>query len=265
MLLTLYYYFIIFFPIILEGFPVSSSGHVLLYTCILSYFNCVPSTNLFPKNLDHILHGPIACMLVYFFYKRFSFFLLHIYRRRCLYIIIQLIFFMGITTSITAVGYIFFCSITVDKFPLYWGYMLTSISLFSLNICPFSNKTVASYTKTCILGLAQVISLLPGVSRFGFTFVTARWLGFSLHRSFELSFLMEIPISCAGFAKGLWSQDSIFDISSLLQLKFLCTMIIASCLGLCGFYIVRNIILHNQLWLFGYYTTFLTIVSWIIK
>jgi undecaprenyl-diphosphatase len=53
------------------------------------------------------------------------------------------------------------------------------------------------WTDSLLIGLAQVIALIPGVSRSGSTITTARGLRFDRESAAEFSFLMSMPIIAA--------------------------------------------------------------------
>lgn len=296
-MITLYYYLVIGLPILLEGFPVSSSGHVELLLHFLHAQDYVSLMYQLPTTIDHILHGPIACMILIFFYKEWTYLLYYI--RHYFFAFVRIACFIALTTGVTAGGYFLLNGTSTLVFPLYYGYAITTLCLFSLLFCQRTSDTnflpvpsqlalpayrnfdemgslvhgarnihwyadVVFLLKALLLGCVQAVSLLPGISRFGSTFVAARWLGFSGLHAFQVSFLMELPISCAGFLKGILFQDAA-TYHDLLQIKFLLTILSASCLGLGGFFIVSKIIRADRLWMFGIYTLLLTWVSWILR
>jgi len=83
---------------------------------------------------------------------------------------------------------------------------LIAIALIVLGIVLwFVDKLVARvrilgemrWTDSLLIGLAQVIALIPGVSRSGSTITTARGLRFDRESAAEFSFLMSMPIIAA--------------------------------------------------------------------
>ncbi|MGH8034734.1 MAG: undecaprenyl-diphosphate phosphatase [Lysobacterales bacterium] len=58
--------------------------------------------------------------------------------------------------------------------------------------------------RATLIGLAQVLSLVPGVSRSGITITAGRFLGFSPDAAARFSFLLAIPIIGAAGAFGAW-------------------------------------------------------------
>ena len=62
------------------------------------------------------------------------------------------------------------------------------------------NKNIKSdlkYKSAIFIGLFQVISLIPGVSRSGITITAARFLNFKRTDAAKISFLLSIPTLCA--------------------------------------------------------------------
>lgn len=54
-----------------------------------------------------------------------------------------------------------------------------------------------TFKKSCIIGLAQAIALIPGASRSGITMTCALFLGFERRAAAEFSFLLSIPLIAA--------------------------------------------------------------------
>ena len=64
--------------------------------------------------------------------------------------------------------------------------------------------------KAGLIGLAQMLSLLPGVSRSGSTIVASMLLKIDKRAAAEFSFFLAIPIMVGAFGKDLWdNKDSL--------------------------------------------------------
>jgi len=99
-----------------------------------------------------------------------------------------------------------------------------------------------------LIGLAQVIALIPGVSRSGSTITTGRGLRFDRESSAEFSFLMSMPIIAA--AVVLKGREVLHDgvtapivagvlaaaISSWLAIKILLRYVIRHSFGIFALY-----------------------------
>ena len=173
----LIFLFLVSAQIILESFPISSSGHVLLIENFLnSFFHCDYLSVSSDTIVSHFLHGPTALILALFFFDRWTFLLFNI--RRCWAIVLKIIFFAFVADLITFPFYIFFKKvINCSFFPIGVGFLISAAALFSLKFSRRKTYNQLTIGKVALIGVAQGISLLPGISRFGLTFVTACCLG----------------------------------------------------------------------------------------
>jgi len=235
--------------IILESFPVSSSGHVILLEHFLRLFYSGAFIAVSEsKLLSHFLHGPTAVVLAVFFWDRWTFLLKHfliMWR-----IIIKIIFFAFLADIMTLIWYILFNSvIDISIFPIGLGFLISMLCLFSLRFLKREKYEVVTWQKALIIGAFQGVAFLPGVSRFGLTFVVGCWLGLSAKKSFEFSFVIQWPLIVLGF------------ISSMMQLSYLdayifnfCTllvMVVSSIIAFFALHLVYFMALANRLWVFS--------------
>jgi undecaprenyl-diphosphatase len=196
----IFLYLLVGLSIFLESFPISSSGHIFL---LQQFFEKIGFPFCLDENLEYCLHGPIAFVVAIFFYNRWKL-LLDLPRS---FLIIQKMFIFGfITDGITVAAYFLFFNHR-SVFPLWIGFLITGLVLLSLFFCNTTDRFSSwNYKNSIILGSVQSLALLPGISRFGTTFVVGRWLGFSARKSFELSFLIEWPISFFATFKGTYTE-----------------------------------------------------------
>jgi undecaprenyl-diphosphatase len=210
------FYVWLLFQILLESFPISSSGHRLLFELYLKKFNnyVMPESKnffnftdaIFPSVdvLDHFAHGATVFILIFFFFSSWFFLLRHV--RRCWRIILKIILFVGIADFITSIFYIVFKIVPV-QFPLSLGFAITGCSLASLYWCPKNDnnkKGSFNVATACVLGLVQGCALLPGISRLATTYACARWLHFSPQKSFQISWLIAWPLITAAFLNSTY-------------------------------------------------------------
>ena len=107
-----------------------------------------------------------------------------------------------------------------------WTTLIFGIMLF------FSDKTKESfivkknfsYKSAVIIGLVQILSLIPGVSRSGIAITGARFLGFKRYDSAKISFLLSIPtlaiISIYGIKDIVESNNYNFSILNITSIFF---------------------------------------------
>jgi undecaprenyl-diphosphatase len=84
--------------------------------------------------------------------------------------------------------------------------LLTGVLLFVANKAKSTNSGV-SMKKSLIIGVAQAIAILPGISRSGATIATSVLLGVDREKSARFSFLMVVPLIFGKIAKDLLSDD----------------------------------------------------------
>ncbi|MCX8212730.1 MAG: undecaprenyl-diphosphatase [Bdellovibrionota bacterium] len=84
--------------------------------------------------------------------------------------------------------------------------ILTGLLLFLADRAKNTNKNV-SFKDSAIIGLAQAVAILPGISRSGATISTSVLLGIDREKSAKFSFLMVVPLILGKMAKDLLDGD----------------------------------------------------------
>ena len=84
--------------------------------------------------------------------------------------------------------------------------MVTAVLLFFADRAKTTDKRV-SFWGAIIIGVAQAIAILPGISRSGATISTSVLLGVDRSRATRFSFLMVVPLILGKMAKDLLSSD----------------------------------------------------------
>lgn len=175
-----------------EFIPVSSSGHLV----VAQNFFSGASDHLF---LEFVNIGTLLALLVYF-RKRIVEILQDIFIRKQSALARNIII-----TSVPAglVGYFladfiatsaFFGSVVVVIVTLavIGGIMIILDKLPRLS--DIKNGAKLSKTRSLLVGIAQTIALVPGVSRSGSTIIAGRLVGLSTKEAAEYSFLASLPI-----------------------------------------------------------------------
>lgn len=166
-----------------EFLPISSSAHLIL---ISKYFN-FSNENL---TLDISLHlGSLLAIIIYF-------------KTDLLNFIQNKIFFYKIILSSIPVmlcGYFLVKFDLIDFLRSYkiigWSTVLFGVLLYFSDLIK-TKKTIKKdfkYSSVLFIGLFQILSLMPGVSRSGITITAARFLKFDRSDSAKISFLISIP------------------------------------------------------------------------
>lgn len=80
-----------------------------------------------------------------------------------------------------------------------------------------------------LIGLAQVLALVPGTSRSGITITMGRLLGFNADSAARFSFLLSIPVIAAAGANGVWKL--VFTDGGVSWQPFLVAVLLAALAG----------------------------------
>ncbi|MCI5082631.1 MAG: undecaprenyl-diphosphate phosphatase [Saprospiraceae bacterium] len=96
--------------------------------------------------------------------------------------------------------------------------IVTGVLLFFADRAKDTGKKV-SYGNAFLIGIAQAIAILPGISRSGATISTSVLLGIDRERAARFSFLMVVPLIFGKMAKDLLSGEMAAASSSFAELS----------------------------------------------
>tara|TARA_B100001123_G_C15109091_1_gene946728 strand:- start:132 stop:899 length:768 start_codon:yes stop_codon:yes gene_type:complete len=176
-----------------EFLPVSSAAHIVL---VSKYYNFVNQNLL----VDICLHlGSLIAIVFYFRADLFNF----IKNKKFLTKIVIA------TIPIIPVGYIVYQTGLINNFRnlevIGWSSLIFGIFLYISDKSKNTKKISTDFTNrsAIFIGLFQVLSLIPGVSRSGITITSGRLLGFDRLDSAKISFFLSIPTLAAASAFGI--------------------------------------------------------------
>ena len=178
-----------------EFIPISSIAHLVLVSKYYAFTN----QNLL---IDICLHlGSLLAIIIYFRNDLFNF----IKNKNFLIRIL-----IG-TLPIVPVGYIFYQTGIIDQIRnlevIGWMSLIFGILLYISDKTKIEKKieTEFSNRSAIIIGLFQVLALIPGVSRAGITITSGRLLGFNRFDSAKISFFLSIPALTAASLLGIYN------------------------------------------------------------
>jgi undecaprenyl-diphosphatase len=169
---------------ITEFFPVSSSGHLLVFQKILGF------TTL-PLVYDIFFHLGTLLAVVVYFWEDLKPLALRFYEKENFHMLLLL---ATATLPTAVIGFVFknFFEKLFEK-PDYLGYCFIFTAIVLLSTKYLRVKKIAIFPAAFIIGICQGIAILPGVSRSGLTIAAALILGLGFGFSFRFSFLLSIP------------------------------------------------------------------------
>ena len=166
-----------------EFLPVSSSAHLILVSTLYEF----KSSSLL---IDISLHLGSLIAIIYFF--RVELFDVRNNKR-----LLSLIIFGSFPLII--VGYIFYSTGIIYQLRnieiIAWTTLIFAVVLYISDKSRFDKKISSNLNLKSIIfiGIFQILSLVPGVSRAGITITAARILKFNRVDSSKISFLLSIP------------------------------------------------------------------------
>ena len=95
--------------------------------------------------------------------------------------------------------------------------LLTAVLLFLADRAKVTHRDVG-FTNAFIIGVAQAVAILPGISRSGATISTAVLLGIDKTKSARFSFLMVVPLIFGSMVRSLTQGAIVFESHQFLTL-----------------------------------------------
>lgn len=239
---------------ITEFLPISSSGHLILFHDILK-FN-LPDDLLF----DVVLHWGTLVALLLFFYKEvwqlikgfFSslrhFNLANDPNQRLAWLIV-----LG-TIPAAAMGYFWEDYFGQLRSVGVVAVMLIFVAILFLLAEKYSQKIrnldQSNWIDAILIGVAQGIALIPGVSRSGITIITGLARNMKRETAAKFSFLLSMPIVFAAGAKEMFNIGSISETNVIILLLGFISSAVT------GYFVIKFLLkfLNNHsLKIFAYY------------
>jgi undecaprenyl-diphosphatase len=140
--------------------------------------------------------------------------------------------------------------------------LLTGLLLFLADKAKKTDKKV-SILNSILIGIAQAIAILPGISRSGATICTSVLLGVDREKAARFSFLMVVPLILGKMAKDMLSGDLAAESTNILPLIF--GFIAAFITGLVACKWMIRLVKKSQLKYFAYYCFAVGIISIVVK
>jgi undecaprenyl-diphosphatase len=184
-----------------EWLPISSSGLLVIFEELVK---------LEDKNLNLLFNiavhgGSLIAVVIYFLKDLFQIFNNYNLIKNIIIATVPVVI-VGFLIKITGLN-IFLQDIKVVAFATLFFSIILYLSDKTKVTIQF-NKNISN-KNALLIGLAQVLALIPGTSRSGITISCARFLGFSRVDSAKFSFLISIPVLFAACVLGF--GDVVFE------------------------------------------------------
>jgi len=241
-----------------EFLPVSSSGHLEIVNALLGK-DSLPKENLM---MTVVLHGATALSTLIIFRKEVSRIFIGLFQFK-----LNQEFWFSIKIIISMLPAIFIglvyekeISSLFEANILLVGIMLivTGLLLFLADKAKQTNKNIG-FGAAVVIGIAQAIAILPGISRSGATISTSVLLGVDKNTAARFSFLMVVPLIFGKMAKDLMSDDILIigDQKIMLAVGFIAAFLT----GLFACKWMIRLVKNSQLKHFSYYCFLVGVIS----
>ena len=236
-----------------EFLPVSSSGHLEITTFILEHFGSegLPEENIL---MTVVLHAATALSTLFIFKDEVAQILRGLLQFKwnkefqfSLKIIISMV-------PAVIVGVLF--DEQIDA--LFGGRILlvgsmlivTGLLLFIADKAKNTTQSV-NFGQSLIIGIAQAIAILPGISRSGATISTSVIFGVDREKAARFSFLMVVPLILGKMAKDILSGEMVSESAGLIPL--IAGFVAAFITGLIACKWMISLVKKSKLKYFSYY------------
>jgi undecaprenyl-diphosphatase len=195
-----------------EFLPVSSSGHLILVPALTGW----PDQGLALDVAAHV--GTLLAVLIYFWRDvvRMARGLLQFFGGKRDPWAMMAFYLLIATIPALIVGYL------VDRYAgtalrspalIGWTFIVFGIVLYASDKIGLTVRRLEHIRlgHALVIGLAQAVAFIPGVSRSGITMVAARLMGFERAEAARFSFLLSIPAIAAG---GIWKGRQLLESGS---------------------------------------------------
>ncbi len=238
-----------------EFIPISSSGHLVL----AQYFMSGASDHLF---LEWINIGTMLALVVYFWHRIITIIGDITVRRN--FRLARNILLTSLPAG--AVGYI--AASAIEESPFFGSVVVVAVMSAVVGVImvvlerlpkasPMKSGEKLTIPRALVIGIAQMIALIPGTSRSGATIIAGRLAGLSAKEAAEYSFLASLPIM-AGVTLKVALKDHAYLMAHLDTL--IIGNMVAFVSGLLAVGFLMRYLANHSLAVFGWYRIGLAIV-----
>jgi undecaprenyl-diphosphatase len=231
-----------------EWLPISSTGHLKLAEQFLDL--------KVPILFDVILHVGTLIVILFFFRKDIK----HILSAFARFDfktedgkLIPLIIVGTIPTAL--IGLVFgeqIESTFQTTLPIATAFIICGIILYSTKTSKEKTDRI-SYMTAIIIGIAQGIAIVPGISRSGATIAAALLFGIKREKAFKFSFLLSIPAIIGALGLTLYTQFDKLTIAGLGWTEIFAGMTVAMLVGYFALKILWKILFKEKFHFFAFY------------
>jgi undecaprenyl-diphosphatase len=238
-----------------EFFPISSSGHLLLLRKLFG----IDEGGLLIEVALHL--GTLLSIL--FFWKKF------IYRKIKETLKGDFDYLSTIIIGSIPAGFIgflfeekikdYFFDISSMNY-LIVCYIVLAIIIFSTKYFINNKNSIITYPYAFLIGIAQAIAIIPGLSRSGLTIFMALLLGLSFKKSMQFSFMLAVPILIFSSIYLIFNNIELLLLDMNFLMELLVGILSSFLIGYGILFMLEKIINKGIFWYFSFYCLFISLV-----
>ncbi|MGC8896063.1 MAG: undecaprenyl-diphosphate phosphatase [Candidatus Bathyarchaeia archaeon] len=239
-----------------EWLPISSTGHLKL----VEHFLGLPVPILF----DITLHIGTLIVILLFFRKEIkeivSAFLRFDFKSENGKLIPLII--VGILPT-ALIGLVFgdiIEGVFQNPLPIAIAFILCGIILYSTKAGKEKTDNI-NFSNAFMIGVAQGIAIIPGISRSGATIAIALLLGIRREKAFKFSFLLSIPAILGAFGLELIKEAGVLVSAEYGWMEFLMGAFVAMVVGYFALKLLWKILAVQKFYFFAFYCWFVALLS----
>lgn len=230
-----------------EFLPVSSSGHLAILERLFGLSEQGVAVSI-------VMHLGTLGAVFFFFWRDI---LAALRDRRMIVFILTVTVITGV---IGVIGKEFFESLFTSVKAVSAGWIATGLILLLTKRFMNNRRTAVTAKDAGILGVAQGIAIIPGVSRSGITIATMLFLGVEKVTGFTISFLASIPaVAGAALLEIKDIGGAVTGDPAGLAAGFACSF----CASLFALWFLKRMIVRAHFHLFAYYCFLLAAITFI--
>jgi undecaprenyl-diphosphatase len=231
-----------------EWLPISSTGHLRLAEHVIGLD--------VPVLFDVALHVGTLIVVLFFFRRevwKMGSALVHFNLESESGKTVPLIIAGVIPTLI--IGLIFGTSIEGifgDIVPIAIAFIICGSTLLAVRLSEDRTEEIR-YSTAIIMGVAQGLAIIPGLSRSGLTIAVALMLGVKRRKAFSFSFLISIPAILGALAFTSFTQFAELAAAGLEWSELIAGVFAAILVGYFALKLLQKTIMKKKLYLFAFY------------
>jgi undecaprenyl-diphosphatase len=225
-----------------EFLPISSSGHLVILQKILGIADP-------PVAFDVLVHTATLVAIVVFFWKDIVKADIPLVKAIVVGTLPAVV--VGLVANNNAK--LLFSNLTIVGVAL----LITTIFLASTKWLKSKKQKNLSLKTAFIIGIAQGIAVIPGISRSGATIITGLWLGLKRYQAVRFAFLLSIP---AIIGAQILQIPTIMNSEKISASASIAGFLVAAISGWFALGLLKTIVKAERLYLFAFYTLTLALL-----